>query len=78
MKICGTFAAVTSPAMTLLLSTSLTSAAIARSGAQDGAEYSGGGSNHSVFDNDPHSSTKEPSTKEHSSAGGGGGGSSGG
>lgn len=36
LKICGTFAAVTSPAMTLLLSTSLTSTAIARSGAQDG------------------------------------------
>ncbi|PSO14982.1 hypothetical protein [Bradyrhizobium sp. MOS003] len=32
LKSCGKFAAVTPPAMTLLLSTSLTSAAIARSG----------------------------------------------
>lgn len=33
LKSCGKFAAVTPPAMTLLLSTSLTSTAIARSGA---------------------------------------------
>jgi hypothetical protein len=33
---CGRFAAVTPPAMTLLLSTSLTSDAIARSGANGG------------------------------------------
>jgi len=33
---CGRFAAVTPPAMTLLLSTSLTSDAIARSGAKGG------------------------------------------
>jgi hypothetical protein len=79
LKTCGRFAAVTPPAMTLLLSTSLTSTAIARSGAQDGAGYSGGsGSSHSVFDNDPHSATEDHSTKEHSSAGGGGGGSGGG
>lgn len=77
LKTCGRFAAVTPPAMTLLLSTSLTSTAIARSGAQDGAGYRGG-SSHSVFDNDPHSATEEHSTKEHSSAGGGGGGSGGG
>ena len=46
---CGRFAAVTPPAMTLLLSTSLTSTAIARSG------YSGhdGGHGRSFFDNDP-------------------------
>jgi hypothetical protein len=70
LKTCGRFAAVTPPAMTLLLSTSLTSTAIARSGTQDGAGYSGGGgSSRSVFGNDPpHSSTKEHSTKEHSSA----------
>ncbi|WP_143274695.1 hypothetical protein, partial [Bradyrhizobium canariense] len=65
LKTCGRFAAVTPPAMTLLLSTSLTSTAIARSGAQDGAGYSGGGgSSHSVFDNDPHSATEDHSTKE--------------
>ncbi|WP_143274696.1 hypothetical protein, partial [Bradyrhizobium canariense] len=64
LKTCGRFAAVTPPAMTLLLSTSLTSTAIARSGAQDGAGYSGGGgSSHSVFDNDPHSATEDHSTK---------------
>lgn len=34
LKSCGKFAAVTPPAMTLLLSTSLTSAAIASSGGQ--------------------------------------------
>ncbi|WP_271565976.1 hypothetical protein [Bradyrhizobium sp. CCBAU 11386] len=34
LKSCGKFAAVTPPAMTLLLSTSLTSTAIARSGSQ--------------------------------------------
>jgi hypothetical protein len=46
---CGRFAAVTPPAMTLLLSTSLTSTAIARSG------YSGhdSGPGRSFFDNDP-------------------------
>jgi hypothetical protein len=46
---CGKFAAVTPPAMTLLLSTSLTSTAIARSG------YSGhdSGPGRSFFDNDP-------------------------
>ena len=46
---CGRFAAVTPPAMTLLLSTSLTSTAIARSG------FSGHDSGHgrSFFDNDP-------------------------
>jgi hypothetical protein len=78
LKMCGRFAAVTPPSMTLLLSTSLTSTAIARSGAHDGAGYSSGGSSHSVFDNDPHSATEDHSTKEHSSAGGGGGGSGGG
>lgn len=78
LKTCGRFAAVTPPAMSLLLSTSLTSTAIARSGAQDGAGYSGGGSRHSVFDNDPDSATKEHSTKEHSSSGGSGGDSGGG
>jgi hypothetical protein len=46
---CGRFAAVTPPAMTLLLSTSLTSTAIARSG------FSGhdSGPGRSFFDNDP-------------------------
>ncbi|WP_247361391.1 hypothetical protein [Bradyrhizobium sp. 156] len=73
LKMCGRFAAITPPAMTLLLSTSLTSTAIARSGAQDGAGYSGGGSSHSAIDNDPHSATEDHSTKEYSSAGGGGG-----
>ena len=81
---CGRFAAVTPPAMTLLLSTSLTSTAIARSGSygNDGAP------GHSFFDNDPDppkekkTSDKDSSRKEHAgegdgdhaSLGGGGGG----
>lgn len=39
LKTCGRFAAVTPPVMTLLLSTSLTSNAIARSGGRDGARH---------------------------------------
>lgn len=37
LKVCGRFAAVTPPAVTMLLSTSLTSNAIARSGAGGGS-----------------------------------------
>ncbi|MHB0772692.1 hypothetical protein [Bradyrhizobium sp. 5.13L] len=47
LKTCGKFAAVTPPAMTLLLSTSLTSDAIAKSGAgpagNNGKGNGGGG-----------------------------------
>ena len=52
LKTCGRFVAVTPPAMTLLLSTSLTSRAIARSGGRDGR---GNDDNRgrSFFDNDP-------------------------
>jgi hypothetical protein len=39
LKTCGKFAAVTPPAITLLLSTSLTSGAIARSGAGSTHEH---------------------------------------
>jgi hypothetical protein len=51
LKTCGRFVAVTPPAMTLLLSTSLTSRAIARSGGRDGR---GNDDNRgrSFFDND--------------------------
>ena len=47
---CGRFAAVTPPAMTLLLSTSLTSTAIAQSGSQYGSDSR---PERSFFDNDP-------------------------
>jgi hypothetical protein len=58
---CGRFAAVTPPAMTLLLSTSLTSTAIARS------DPSGHGSEpgRSFFDNDP-DAPKEKQASENS------------
>ncbi|WP_442893717.1 hypothetical protein [Bradyrhizobium sp. AZCC 1699] len=85
---CGRFAAVTPPAMTLLLSTSLTSTAIARSG------HSGnhGRPEHSFFDNDPDppgdkkvSDNKSPRDEQagrgdgnHASLGGGAGGGGGG
>ncbi len=80
---CGRFAAVTPPAMTLLLSTSLTSTAIARSG------FSGhdSGPGRSFFDNDPDTprdkkdsdrgSRNNPASKggnNQASVGGGGGG----
>jgi hypothetical protein len=42
LKTCGKFAAVTPPAITLLLSTSLTSEAIARSGASGVYHHSNG------------------------------------
>src|SRR6478752_3600218 len=86
---CGRFAAVTPPVMTLLLSTSLTSTAIARSG------YSGQNSGHgrSFFDNEPNGPKEKPSSdrgsrNDHASkgnnnqapatGGGGGGGADGG
>lgn len=55
LKACGRFAAVTPPAMTLLLSTSLTSAAIAHSGGGRVGGSSGSrspGSEHSFINND--------------------------
>jgi hypothetical protein len=90
---CGRFAAVTPPAMTLLLSTSLTSTAIARSGSHG----NDGKPEHSFFDNDPdppkekqvsdnHGSRKEqanqgngnPASMGGGGSGGGGGGGGGG
>jgi hypothetical protein len=83
---CGRFAAVTPPAMTLLLSTSLASTAIARSG------YSGhdSGPGRSFFDNDPDTprdkqvsdrgspnSQASKGDNNQASVGGGGGGSGG-
>jgi hypothetical protein len=78
---CGRFAAVTPPAMTLLLSTSLTSTAIARSG------FSGhdSGPGRSFFDNDPDtprdkqvsdrgSGNNQASKGDNNQASGGGGG----
>ncbi|MCA6120216.1 hypothetical protein J6524_36110, partial [Bradyrhizobium sp. WSM 1738] len=81
---CGRFAAVTPPAMTLLLSTSLTSTAIARSGSRG----NDGGPGRSFFDNDPdppkekqvsddRRSRKDEASQgdgNHASVGGGGGG----
>jgi hypothetical protein len=86
---CGRFAAVTPPAMTLLLSTSLTSTAIARSGSQYGGD---GRPERSFFDNDPdhprengvadNQSSREDQTSQgngnYASVGGGGGGDGGG
>ncbi|WP_247531579.1 hypothetical protein, partial [Bradyrhizobium sp. 162] len=73
LKTCGRFAAVTPPVMTLLLSTSLTSTAIARSGGQNGATH-GDDKGQSFLDND------RPSSAASGSSGGGasGGGASGG
>lgn len=54
LRSCGRFATVTPPAMTLLLSTSLASTAIARSGGQSSAWGRGDSSGHkSFFDNKP-------------------------
>jgi hypothetical protein len=86
---CGRFAAVTPPVMTLLLSTSLTSTAIAGSG------YGGQKGSHgrSFFDNEPDGPKEKPSSdrgsRDHASkgnnnqapatgGGGGGGGADGG
>lgn len=82
---CGRFAAVTPPAMTLLLSTSLTSTAIARSGSQYGSDSQ---PKRSFLDNDPdqpgenrvadNQSSREDQTSQgngnYASLGGGGGG----
>lgn len=43
LAVCGKFAAVTPPAITLLLSTSLNSTAIAKSGGQGNNGYGNGG-----------------------------------
>lgn len=67
---CGRFAAVTTPAMTVLLSTSLTSTAVARSGGQSG-DPSGSGGEHSFFDNGP----DDPGNGGHGSQSSGGSGS---
>ena len=86
---CGRFAAVTPPAMTLLLSTSLTSTAIAWSGSQYGSDSR---PERSFFDNDPdqpgenkaaddQSSRADKTSQEngnHASLGGGGSGGGGG
>lgn len=69
LKTCGRFAAVTPPAMTLLLSTSLTSKAIARSGGLHGPRQSDSGQ--SFFDND-RSSAAAPGGSSGGSSGGGG------
>lgn len=69
LKTCGRFAAVTPPVMTLLLSTSLTSKAIARSGGLHGARQSDSGQ--SFFDND-RSSAAGPGSSGGGSSGGGG------
>lgn len=71
---CGRFAAVTTPAMTVLLSTSLTSTAVARSGGQSG-DPSGSGGRHSflgdLFDNGP----DDPGDRGHGDKSSGGSGS---
>jgi hypothetical protein len=86
---CGRFAAVTPPAMTLLLSTSLTSTAIAQSGSR---YVSDSRPERSFFDNDPdqprenktsdNQGSRKDQTSEgngnHASLGSGGGGGSGG
>jgi hypothetical protein len=60
---CGKFAAVTPPAMTVLLSTSLTSTAIAHSGGQSAGWYGrDNGRKHSFFDNDPEDATETASS----------------
>lgn len=76
LKTCGRFAAVTPPVMTLLLSTSLTSTAIARSGGQTVATL-GNDRGQSFFDDRP-SPAASGSSGGGSSGGAGGGGSSGG
>ena len=86
---CGRFAAVTPPAMTLLLSTSLTSTAIAQSGSR---YVSDSRPERSFFDNDPdqprenktsdNQGSRKDQTSEgngnHASLGGGGSGGGGG
>jgi hypothetical protein len=86
---CGRFAAVTPPAMTLLLSASLTSTAIAQSGSRYGSDSR---PERSFFDNDPDQSrenkisdnqgSRKDQTSQgnghHASLGGGGGGGGGG
>jgi hypothetical protein len=69
LKTCGRFAAVTPPVMTLLLSTSLTSKAIARSGGLNGATQ--GDRSQSVFDNDRSSAVRSGTSSSGSSGGGG-------
>lgn len=69
LKTCGRFAAVTPPVMTLLLSTSLTSKAIARSGGLHGTTQNDKGQ--SFFDNDR--SPAGPGASSGGSSGGGGG-----
>jgi hypothetical protein len=84
LKSCGRFAAVTPPAITLLLSTSLTSTAIARSGGA-GVGYGGGKDSFldHLFDNDPDDPSSPGDRRnrgqdQQSSGGGAGGQSSGG
>ena len=86
---CGRFAALTLPAMTLLLSTSLTSTAIAQSGSRYGSDSR---PERSFFDNDPdqprenkisdNQGSRKDQTSEgngnHASLGSGGGGGGGG
>jgi hypothetical protein len=69
LKTCGSFAAVTPPVMTLLLSTSLTSRAIASSGGLHGVTQKDG--RQSFFDND-RSSVSGPGSSSGGSSGGGG------
>jgi hypothetical protein len=69
LKTCGRFAAVTPPVMTLLLSTSLTSTAIARSGGQNGVTH-GDDRGPSFFDNDRPSSAASGSSGSGSPGGG--------
>ena len=69
LKTCGRFAAVTPPAMTLLLSTSLTSRAIASSGGVHATSQSDRG--RSFFDND-RSSEAGPGSSSGGTSGGGG------
>lgn len=70
LKTCGRFAAVTPPVMTLLLSTSLTSRAIASSGGLHGVTRKDGRQS-SFFDND-RSSVSGPGSSSGGSSGGGG------
>jgi len=70
LKTCGRFAVVTPPAMTLLLSTSLTSTAIASSGGLHARSQSDNG--RSFFDND-RSSEAGPGGSSGGASGGGGG-----
>ena len=79
LKKCGKFAAITPPAVTMLLSTSLTSGAIAKSGSGSGG-YSGGHpggySGHVPPGQAKKDEYKGPpgQTKKYAESGGGGGG----